>query len=120
MVRPSVYAHSFDAKARLCYPPHMREWSPLVNPYGKGPAMADKGIPHFHNDLGIERIAIGAREFKCTGARAPYDHPHVYLDMGDDDEIVCPYCSTLYVHTPSLGGAEAEPAECAYEPGEAA
>lgn len=82
--------------------------------------MAETGIPQFHNDLGVERIEIGAREFQCTGARAPYDHPHVYLDMGDDSEIVCPYCSTLYVHNPELGAAEAVPAACAYAPGEAA
>ena len=32
------------------------------------------------------------------GARPPHDHPHVYLDMGADSQILCPYCSTLYVH----------------------
>lgn len=81
--------------------------------------MADTGVPHFHNDLGVERIEIGAREFKCTGARAPFDHPHIYLDMGDDNEIVCPYCSTYFVLNPALEAAEAIPAECAFAPGEA-
>ena len=32
----------------------------------------------------------------CVGARPPFDHPHVFLDMGDDHEIICPYCSTLF------------------------
>lgn len=82
--------------------------------------MADKGVPKFRNDLGIPRIQIGAKEFECTGASAPYDHPHVFLDMGSDDEIVCPYCSTLFTHRPDLGVFEAEPAACAYAPGEAA
>ena len=36
----------------------------------------------------------------CVGAMPPFDHPHVFLDMGDDDEIICPYCSTLYRHDP--------------------
>jgi uncharacterized Zn-finger protein len=58
--------------------------------------MADVGIPHFHNDPGVPAIHLGSREFMCIGATPPFDHPHVFLDMGSDDEIVCPYCSTLY------------------------
>ncbi len=80
--------------------------------------MADKGVPKFRNDLGVSRIEIGAREFECTGASAPYDHPHVYLDMGSDSEIVCPYCSTLFVHKTGLEQFEALPPACAYAPGE--
>ena len=56
----------------------------------------------FHNDPGVAVIEIGAREFMCVGAKPPYDHPHVFLDMGDDKEIICPYCSTLYRHDPAL------------------
>ncbi|MEM8542194.1 MAG: zinc-finger domain-containing protein, partial [Pseudomonadota bacterium] len=55
------------------------------------------------------------KEFMCVGAEAPYDHPHVFLDMGEDNEIVCPYCSTLYVYNPSLHGDETIPAGCAYD-----
>lgn len=76
--------------------------------------MADSVVPHFHNTPGVRAIEIGAREFKCMGALPPNDHPHVYLDMGDADEIVCPYCSTLYRHDPSLAANEARPGECAF------
>ena len=58
--------------------------------------MAEHVVPHFHNDPGVPVIEIGAKEFMCVGATPPYDHPHVFLDMGDDNEIICPYCSTLY------------------------
>ena len=58
-------------------------------------------------------IEIGAREFMCVGAKPPFDHPHVFLDMGDDNEIICPYCSTLYRHDPSLDPHAARPAACA-------
>ena len=75
--------------------------------------MADKGIPHFHNDPGVPTVRIGAKEFMCEGASAPYDHPHVYLDMGDADEIVCPYCSTLFRYDPSLPSGTSQPPECA-------
>ena len=52
----------------------------------------------------------------CVGANPPFDHPHVFLDMGDDTEIVCPYCSTLYRHDPSLNAYETNPAGCLYTP----
>ena len=75
--------------------------------------MADRVVPHFHNEPGVPSIEIGAREFKCIGALPPNDHPNVYLDMGDENAIVCPYCSTLYRHDPALAPNEARPAECA-------
>src|ERR1041384_2782955 len=75
--------------------------------------MADHIVPHFHNDPGVAVITIGAREFMCIGAKPPFDHPHVFLDMGDDKEIICPYCSTLYRHDPSLDPQAARPEACA-------
>jgi uncharacterized Zn-finger protein len=75
--------------------------------------MADRIVPHFHNDPGVGVIEIGARKFMCIGARPPFDHPHVFLDMGGDTEIICPYCSTLYRFDPTLPPAAARPAECA-------
>ncbi|GAK46083.1 conserved protein [Tepidicaulis marinus] len=63
---------------------------------------SDHSVPKFANDEGVAEIRIGAREFECMGASAPFDHPHVYLDMGSDDHIVCPYCSTLYRFDASL------------------
>jgi uncharacterized Zn-finger protein len=75
--------------------------------------MADRIIPHFHNTPGVAVIEIGAKEFMCEGELAPFDHPHVFLDMGDANEIICPYCSTLFRHDPTLDPHAARPAECA-------
>ena len=75
--------------------------------------MADKGIPHFHNDPGVPVVRIGAKEFMCECASAPHDHPHVFLDMGDAEEIVCPYCSTLFRYDPSLPPGTSQPPQCA-------
>ena len=44
--------------------------------------MAQHYTPHFHNQPGVAQIRIGAKEFMCIGALPPFDHPHVYLDMG--------------------------------------
>jgi uncharacterized Zn-finger protein len=65
--------------------------------------MAQGATPHFQNAIGVAKIEIGAHEFMCIGAKPPYDHPHVFLDMGASGEIVCPYCSTHYVHNKKLG-----------------
>jgi uncharacterized Zn-finger protein len=75
--------------------------------------MAEHVVPHFQNDPGVAVIEIGAREFMCVGATPPFDHPHVFLDMGEENEIICPYCSTLYRHDPALNSHAARPAECA-------
>ena len=76
--------------------------------------MAEHVIPHFHNDSGVARIDIGVKKFMCVGARPPYDHPHIFIDMGDDDEKVCSYCSTLYRFDPSLKANQSNPAGCVF------
>ena len=45
-----------------------------------------------------------------VGALPPFDHPHIYIDMGDENEVVCAYCSTLFRFDPALRPAEARPA----------
>jgi uncharacterized Zn-finger protein len=75
--------------------------------------MADHVVPHFHNDPGVPVIEIGAHEFMCIGARPPFDHPHIFCDMGDEHEIICSYCSTLYRFNPALDPHAAIPAQCA-------
>ncbi len=77
--------------------------------------MATGSTPHFHNDMGLASIEVGAREFMCVGANPPFDHPHVFLDMGKASEIICPYCSTLFKFNISLGPAEAIPAAARWQ-----
>ena len=76
--------------------------------------MAGHAIPHFQNDSGHRAIDIGVKEFMCVGASPPFDHPHVYLDMGADAEKVCPYCSTLYRFSAQLGVFVTVPANAAF------
>lgn len=75
--------------------------------------MAQVATPKFSNDIGTGRIEIGVKEFQCIGAKPPFDHPHVYLDMGQDTQIVCPYCSTLYQYNEKLEPDETLPNGCA-------
>ena len=74
--------------------------------------MAGHPIPYFSNDAGHATISVGVNEFMCCGANPPHDHPHVFLDMGDEEEIVCPYCSTLYRYAADLKAGQARPPEC--------
>ena len=77
--------------------------------------MASKLTPKFKNDKGVKVITIGVREFECIGASAPHDHPHIFLDMGQDSNIICPYCSTVYKYDPSLKSTQTVPEGCALE-----
>lgn len=81
--------------------------------------MAGHQTPHFHNTDGHRSIEIGVKEFKCMGAKPPFDHPHIFIDMGDADERVCSYCSTLYRYNPTLKAEETVPPGAVYhdEPG---
>lgn len=74
--------------------------------------MANKTIPHFHNDPGVHAILVGAKEFMCIGATPPFDHPHVFLDMGSEDETICQYCSTVFRYRKHLAPGTCEPPGC--------
>jgi uncharacterized Zn-finger protein len=57
-------------------------------------------IPH-------EVIEVTKREVACDGGSAALGHPRVFLDMGHDDYIDCPYCGrrfTLKPGTPPAAG----------------
>ena len=71
--------------------------------------MAHGTTPHFHNTEGLRSIEVGSKEFQCVGALPPFDHPHIFIDMGADNETVCPYCSTLYKYNDRLGATESKP-----------
>jgi uncharacterized Zn-finger protein len=77
--------------------------------------MAHGSTPHFHNTEGLRSIEIGSKEFQCVGALPPFDHPHIFIDMGKDNEAVCSYCSTLYVFKPELGEGNASPASAIFD-----
>ena len=44
-----------------------------------------------------ETIGTGSRTVCCDGGGEPHGHPAVYLKIGDEGAIVCPYCSRRYI-----------------------
>ncbi len=68
----------------------------------------------FLNDLGVRRIMVGVHQFECVGASPPHDHPHVFLEMGEHGEVLCPYCATLFTFDGTLARRETRPPNCCY------
>jgi uncharacterized Zn-finger protein len=56
--------------------------------------MSGRGYPKLRNNRRIPELRTGVREFKCGGVFPPLDHPHVYINTGKANVILCPYCTT--------------------------
>jgi uncharacterized Zn-finger protein len=70
----------------------------------------------------FETIVVDSNVVACNGGGGPLGHPRVYLNLGADGRIECPYCSRLFVLRGTAGGhvAEAPPATPAAHPPPAA
>jgi uncharacterized Zn-finger protein len=45
----------------------------------------------------FEVITVDTDRVACDGGGGPLGHPKVYLNLGKEGRIECPYCSRLYV-----------------------
>ncbi len=80
--------------------------------------MTGDRCPKFRNDHGASEIRIGVKKFHCIGVSPPHDHPHIYLNMGEEDTIICPYCATLFRFDPQICPFEAEPPDSLFASGD--
>ncbi len=46
-----------------------------------------------------EVIEVEGHRVACDGGGGPLGHPKVFLEMGDDHQVACPYCGRLYKNT---------------------
>ncbi|MEC7592436.1 MAG: zinc-finger domain-containing protein [Pseudomonadota bacterium] len=44
-----------------------------------------------------EIIEVDRTSVACDGGAGPLGHPRVFLHMGEDDSVTCPYCSRHFV-----------------------
>jgi len=55
-----------------------------------------------------ETIEVDGTRIACdggaTGPLAALGHPKVYLEMGDETFVECPYCDRRFVLRPGAGG----------------
>jgi uncharacterized Zn-finger protein len=61
-------------------------------------------MPDAANTTSPETIHAKSREVACDGGDGAYGHPKVYLKILDH-QIVCPYCSRLFVLEPGATDA---------------
>ena len=56
----------------------------------------------------FETIYINETVAACNGGGGPLGHPRVFLNLGRDGKVECPYCSRLFVNramqAPAPGG----------------
>ncbi|MDD9331339.1 MAG: zinc-finger domain-containing protein [Wolbachia sp.] len=48
----------------------------------------------------MSKVKVNNRKVCCHGNENDdgSGHPMIYLDMGEEGEIVCPYCEKAFVH----------------------
>jgi uncharacterized Zn-finger protein len=55
----------------------------------------------------FEIVHVDSSVVACNGDGGALGHPKVYLNLGPDGKVECPYCSRLFVRNPAHGhGAE--------------
>lgn len=41
-------------------------------------------------------LHVNSKKVSCDGVKNASSHPLIFLDMGDNDFVVCPYCSRYF------------------------
>jgi uncharacterized Zn-finger protein len=47
-------------------------------------------------------IQVNSKKVSCDGDDKQSKHPLVYLNMGNNDSVTCPYCGKCFTTKPSL------------------
>lgn len=50
-----------------------------------------------------EVIEVETKRVACDGGGGALGHPRVYLEMGKNDYVECPYCDRKFVLKPGSG-----------------
>jgi len=56
----------------------------------------------------FETIYINETVAACNGGGELLGHPRVFLNLGPDGKVECPYCSRLFVNRAMQGSAPGE------------
>ena len=55
-----------------------------------------------------ETITVRSKRVACDGVGGALGHPRVYLEMGEEDSVECPYCDRRFVLAAGAEGHEDE------------
>ena len=47
-----------------------------------------------------ETLYVNQKRLSCDGGGGALGHPRVFLEMGGDDRVECPYCDRLFIYAP--------------------
>ena len=50
----------------------------------------------------LEILRVNSKKVSCDGGSGSSNHPLVYLNMGKNDYVICPYCSKSFTTKKSL------------------
>lgn len=45
----------------------------------------------------LETIKVQTKVVACDGGEGALGHPRVYLNLGDNGRVECPYCDRLFI-----------------------
>jgi len=51
---------------------------------------------HAAQNSPFETLHVKSKKVSCDGASKASSHPLVYLNMGQNDFVICPYCSKYF------------------------
>jgi uncharacterized Zn-finger protein len=64
----------------------------------------------------FETIFVDSMVVACNGGGGPLGHPRVYLNLGGDGKVECPYCSRLFVLRGKAGDGRVAPTPAPAKP----
>ncbi len=50
---------------------------------------------NLHNNP-LEIVYVNSKKVSCDGGKSSFGHPLVYLNMGKNNFVICPYCSKYF------------------------
>ena len=53
----------------------------------------------------LETLHVNSKKITCEGGNKISGHPLVYLNMGKNDSVTCPYCSKFFTIKKEVGQA---------------
>ena len=44
-----------------------------------------------------QKVVVESRSVSCDGGMGLSGHPNVYLNIGNENQVICPYCSRVFI-----------------------
>lgn len=60
--------------------------------------MIDNNITKLLSNTPLKSIIVTTLKVMCCGSAKPFDHPHIYLPLTKNGEVLCPYCNIKYIY----------------------